>query len=98
MKFDRTVLAPATLVALTTGPLGEEAGWRGYFLPRLLTRYRPIVAWLRANLPGVKFSVRDGYLPSWQARQFAELARPLDRGHGARARDLAVHSGLRLLG
>ena len=29
--------------------------------------FRPIVAWLRANLPGVKFSIRDGYLPSWQA-------------------------------
>jgi len=32
--------------AWTTGPLGEEFGWRGYFLPRLLTAYRPIVATL----------------------------------------------------
>lgn len=30
--------------AWTTGPLGEEFGWRGYFLPRLLTSYRPLVA------------------------------------------------------
>ena len=29
--------------------------------------FRPIVGWLRANLPGVKFSLRDGYLPSWRA-------------------------------
>ena len=32
--------------AWTTGPLGEEFGWRGYFLPRLLTVYRPVVATL----------------------------------------------------
>jgi len=30
--------------AWTTGPLGEEFGWRGFFLPRLLTAYRPLVA------------------------------------------------------
>ncbi len=59
--------------------------------------YRPIIAWLRANLPDVKFSVRDGYLPSWQAHRHAELARPLDGDHGERARDLAARSGLRLI-
>lgn len=37
-------VAPAALMALTTGPLGEEAGWRGFFLPRLLGRYSPLVA------------------------------------------------------
>ena len=36
--------------AWTTGPLGEEFGWRGYFLPRLLTSYRPIVATLILGL------------------------------------------------
>jgi putative pyruvate formate lyase activating enzyme len=59
--------------------------------------YRPIVAWLGANLPAARFSVRDGYLPSWQAHQHADLARPLDRHHGERARELAAHSGLRLV-
>jgi putative pyruvate formate lyase activating enzyme len=59
--------------------------------------FRPIVAWLRANMPDAKFSVRDGYLPSWQADRHAELARPLARGEGERARDLAIHAGLRVV-
>ena len=27
-----------------TGPLGEELGWRGYALPRLLTKWNPLTA------------------------------------------------------
>jgi membrane protease YdiL (CAAX protease family) len=34
----------SALIAMTTGPLGEEAGWRGFLLPRLLGRYSPIAA------------------------------------------------------
>jgi membrane protease YdiL (CAAX protease family) len=37
-----TYLAPGVLLAFTTGPLGEEAGWRGFLQPRLLTRYSPL--------------------------------------------------------
>ena len=40
--------------AWTTGPLGEEFGWRGYLLPRLLTVYRPAVATL---ILGVLWSI-----------------------------------------
>jgi membrane protease YdiL (CAAX protease family) len=36
-------LLPLTLVA-DTGPLGEEFGWRGFFLPHLLQRRRPLAA------------------------------------------------------
>ena len=32
------------LMALWTGPLAEEFGWRGYLQPRLTTRFSPIVA------------------------------------------------------
>ena len=34
----------AFLVALPFGPLAEELGWRGYFLPQLLKRYDAITA------------------------------------------------------
>jgi uncharacterized protein len=39
-----TYVAPSVLVALTTGPIGEEPGWRGFFLPWLVRRYRPLAA------------------------------------------------------
>lgn len=59
--------------------------------------FRPIVAWLAANLPGAKFSIRDGYLPSWQADRHAELARPLAPGDSDRAHELAASARLRTI-
>ena len=47
---------PAFLAALAIasvkdpGPLGEEFGWRGFALPRLLARHAPVVASLRLGL------------------------------------------------
>jgi len=50
-------LAPLTLVS-DTGPLGEEFGWRGFALPRLLSRRSPMAAalilgaiWFAWHLP-----------------------------------------------
>src|SRR5258708_5908683 len=50
-------LLPLTLVT-DTGPLGEEFGWRGFALPRLLQRRRPLAAplilggiWWARHLP-----------------------------------------------
>ena len=38
------------LVAFLLGPLGEEAGWRGFLLPRLLEQYSPLTASLMLGL------------------------------------------------
>jgi putative pyruvate formate lyase activating enzyme len=56
--------------------------------------FRPVVEWMREHLPDTKFSVRDGYLPKWRAPHFDDLAQPLARGEGNRARNLAGRSGL----
>jgi putative pyruvate formate lyase activating enzyme len=56
--------------------------------------YRPVVAWLRRKLPRAKFSIRDGYLPRWRAKNFAELAGPLPAEAGDAAADLALEEGL----
>ena len=59
--------------------------------------YRPIVEWMRANLPDAKFSIRDGYLPRWKARHDGQLARPLQPGVAAAARRLAHQAGLNVI-
>ena len=56
--------------AWTTGPLGEEFGWRGYFLPRLLTVYRPVVATL---VLGVLWSI--WHYPLYARSIFSTLPR-----------------------
>ena len=76
--------------------------------PRLIVRhllmpghldccYRPVVRWMRENLPDVEFSLRDGYLPSWRAQRFAELGRTMRRHESDAARELALGAGLRVI-
>jgi len=59
--------------------------------------FRPIAAWMKQHLPRAKFSVRDGYLPAWQATRQEGLNRPLAPNVGPAARGLAVESGLNLI-
>jgi membrane protease YdiL (CAAX protease family) len=49
--LERQWWLPFTFLAgLIFGPLGEEAGWRGYLLPQLLRRYSPFVSSLIIGL------------------------------------------------
>jgi putative pyruvate formate lyase activating enzyme len=59
--------------------------------------FRPIVRWLHDNMPDVKFSLRDGYLPKWRAGSFPDLSKCLDRGDAARALALAEEYGLNVI-
>lgn len=59
--------------------------------------YRPIVDWLKRNMPDVKFSVRGGYLPRWRARRDPELRQVLAPGHAEQASAWALHAGLNLV-
>ncbi len=56
--------------------------------------FRPIAGWLADHLPGVPFSIRDGYLPKWQARHDPDLAVPLPADAGDKARAEAAVLGL----
>ena len=59
--------------------------------------FRPIVRWMQANLPAAKFSIRDGYLPRWQARHDSRLRQYLPADAGDEARHLAAAAGLRVI-
>jgi uncharacterized protein len=54
------ILLAVLLILLVTGPLGEELGWRGFALPRLLDRATPLAASL---VIGVAWGV--WHLPSF---------------------------------
>lgn len=57
----------------------------------------PICEWLLREMPTVKLSLRDGYLPMWQARQHADLSQLLKPGIGDRAREWATRLGLNVI-
>ncbi|NOX55400.1 MAG: radical SAM protein [Planctomycetes bacterium] len=59
--------------------------------------FLPIVSWLRENLPKTKFSIWDGYLPCWRARNYEPLATPLPPDAGGRARCIAREHGLNVI-
>ena len=58
---------------------------------------RPVVDWMSQHLPTAKFSLRDGYLPKWQAGQHPELSNYIASDDVASARDLIRKTGLNLI-
>ena len=59
--------------------------------------FRPIVEWVSAHLRGAAFSLREGYLPHWQARHHPGLGRPLAVREIETARRVARDAGLNLV-
>jgi putative pyruvate formate lyase activating enzyme len=59
--------------------------------------FRDIVRWIAEHLPAVKFSLRDGYLPRWQARHDPQLSRPIEPAAARAAADLATGAGLNVI-
>ncbi len=51
--------------------------------------WRPIAAWIGANLPHVPVSLRTGFWPAWQSRRYPELTRTCDAGEIASAHRIA---------
>jgi putative pyruvate formate lyase activating enzyme len=90
-------------VGVVTRNLSIAAGQGNLIIRHLLLPghfdccYRPVVDYLSGALPGAKFSIRDGYLPRWQARHYGELAHPLDAQIASRAAELATSRGLNVV-
>ncbi|MGE0441773.1 MAG: CPBP family intramembrane glutamic endopeptidase [Gemmatimonadales bacterium] len=57
------VAAVPTALVLDPGPIGEEFGWRGYALPRLLDRWSPFTATLILGVIWAIWHVPAFYLP-----------------------------------
>ena len=59
--------------------------------------YRPIVAWIADHMPRVKFSLRDGYTPRWQASKDPQLNAIISLKVANEARKLAIDHRLILV-
>lgn len=59
--------------------------------------FRPLVGWIAEHMPGVKFCIRDGYLPRWQSRHDVNLRRPLHRRESEQAFAIARSADLNLV-
>jgi putative pyruvate formate lyase activating enzyme len=59
--------------------------------------YQPIVDWIAKHMPEVRLSLRDGYLPKWQAKHHPSLNGFIAKKDAEMARKLAEAKGLRLV-
>src|SRR5258708_23278248 len=70
-SWDRLLyLLPLTLVT-DTGPLGEEFGWRGFALPHLLGRWRPLPAALALGSIWWAWHLPTFFIPSLSQSQLS---------------------------
>ncbi|MGA2747950.1 MAG: radical SAM protein [Verrucomicrobiota bacterium] len=59
--------------------------------------WKPVAAWLAAELPGVKTNLRHGFWPAWQSRRHAELRRTVSETEADAALAWARELGLNLI-
>ena len=57
----------------------------------------PILDWFTHNIPGAMFSLRDGYLPAWQAKDDLQLRRLPDPKDAVKARELIRQRKIRMV-
>ncbi|MCL2347178.1 MAG: radical SAM protein [Planctomycetaceae bacterium] len=57
----------------------------------------PLLDWFAQNMPGVKLSLRDGYLPAWQAKNDPVLGRLISPAVVDHARQLIAERGLHVI-
>jgi putative pyruvate formate lyase activating enzyme len=99
----RRIAGVENYVGIVTRNLGIAAAQGNLIVRHLLLPghfdccFTPVAMWLREHLPQVKFSLRDGYLPKWRARQFAELGGRLPCDAGRRAEAFARTLGLNVI-
>lgn len=59
--------------------------------------FLPVVKWMQDYLSDTKFSIRDGYLPRWQAPRDPKLGQYLPPSAGDEARGFAASAGLQVI-
>src|SRR5262249_52349042 len=64
-KYVPTYLIWFLIIAIIGGPLLEEAGWRGFALPRLQPRYGPLVGTLILGLLWALWHLPEFLVPAW---------------------------------
>ncbi|HEY5337413.1 MAG TPA: type II CAAX endopeptidase family protein [Rhizomicrobium sp.] len=67
------VLFTTGQIVVNTGPLGEELGWRGYALPRLLERWNVVVCGLILGFFWTVWHIPAFFVPGAMAMSFANF-------------------------
>ena len=72
--FQQWLLFYMFAFGLFEGPLAEELGWRGFLLPRLLTKYSPLTASLILGLVVAAWHINIFYAPIFTIALFTASA------------------------
>jgi putative pyruvate formate lyase activating enzyme len=59
--------------------------------------FAPMAEWMKTHLPQIPVSIWEGYLPSWRAAAFPEIAGVLSPTDARRAKELALTARLKVI-